>query len=93
MSKIKNIYRIDLINLGFEENLVTVEDSGCDNEYYYYAYVIGDDCLLISDASDENNGCYTVELFNLGGAVQIRDLNDLTELVKIIKSNTDESTR
>lgn len=83
----KNIYRIDLINLGFEENLVTVEDSGCDNEYYYYAYIIGDDCLLISDASDENDGCYTIEFFNLDSQIQIQDLEDLRDLIRIIKKN------
>lgn len=83
----KNIYRIDLINLGFEENLVTVEDSGCDNEYYYYTYVVGDDCLLISDASDENDGCYTIEFFNLDGQIQVQDLEDLRDLIRIIKKN------
>jgi len=84
----KNIYRIDLINLGFEENLVTTEDSGCDNEYYYYAYITGDDCLLISDASDENDGCYTIEFFNLDNQIQIQDLDDLKSLVKIINKNS-----
>jgi hypothetical protein len=83
----KNIYRIDLINLGFEENLVTVEDSGCDNEYYYYTYVVGDDCLLISDASDENDGCYTIEFFNLDGQILVQDLEDLRDLIRIIKKN------
>lgn len=83
----KNIYRIDLINLEFEEKLVTVEDSGCDNEYYYYAYIVGDDCLLISDASDENDGCYTIEFFNLDSQIQIQDLEDLRDLIRIIKKN------
>jgi hypothetical protein len=83
----KNIYRIDLINLGFDENLVTKEDSGCNNEYYYYSFTIGDDCLLISDASDENDGCYTVEIFNLNNQIQIRNLDNLNDLIQIINKN------
>jgi len=83
----KNIYRIDLINLGFDENLVTKEDSGCNNEYYYYSFTIGDDCLLISDASDENDGCYTVEIFNLNNQIQIRNLDNLKDLIQIINKN------
>ncbi len=89
----KNIYRIDLINLGFEESLVTAEDSGCDNEYYYYTFEIGDDCLLISDASDENDGSYTIEFFNLDSQVQIQDLDDLKDMIRIINKNINKSAK
>jgi hypothetical protein len=39
-------------DLGFERNLVTIEESGHDNDFYYYTLNIGDICL-ISNANDE----------------------------------------
>ena len=56
-----------LINLGFERNDVSEEESG-DKAFYYFTMDFGDLCL-ISNANDESekDGGYFVEVGNLAG--------------------------
>ncbi|HPC09520.1 MAG TPA: hypothetical protein PLN85_00400 [archaeon] len=86
----KNIRGLDLINLGFEENIVTPEESGCNKEFTFYTFDIGDNCLFISDASDENDGNYTISFFEFEKNIAITNLNELKELLLIIKRNIRE---
>lgn len=55
-----------LLELGFEKVIVTAEESG-DNEFYYFTLDLtgdGRECL-ISDASDQvDNGEFVVDMFN-----------------------------
>jgi len=75
----KDITKDKLIELGFiEEN---------DIGYYYYTYNINDDCLLISDANDENNGNFSIGIFDFD-VIEITEYVDLVDLIKIIKRNT-----
>ena len=75
----KDITKDKLIGLGFIEE----HDIG----YYYYTYNINDECLLISNASDENDGNFTIMIFEFD-SVEITTYVDLVDLIRIIKRNT-----
>lgn len=74
-------------DLDFERNLVTIEESGHDNDFYYYTLDIGDICL-ISNANDEakEEGWYC-SIFD-SATCKITDERDLAALVNILESNT-----
>lgn len=84
----KKITAADLLYLNFDKVDVPTEESGDENEFTYYTFDIGNDnCLLISNTSDECDNNYTIEFFNHEGEIMIQDLNHLTQLIKIIKLN------
>jgi hypothetical protein len=83
----KAIKKQDLLNLGFTEEYSTPEESGTEKGFYYYTYQINEDspCLLITNSNDECvDDNYIVEFFDYLD-IEIKDLNDLKELVAIIK--------
>ncbi|MDA3779451.1 MAG: hypothetical protein PF487_04390 [Bacteroidales bacterium] len=82
----RDITKEKLILLGFDEEYSTPEESGTENGYYYYTYNINDNCLLISDASDENDGNFTIEFFEIE-TIKITSKEDLLELINLIKKN------
>lgn len=73
-----------LINLGFERNDVSEEESG-DKAFYYFTMDFGDLCL-ISNANDESekDGGYYVEVFD-NMDIRIEDETDLKNLIEIFK--------
>ena len=73
-----------LINLGFERNDVSEEESG-DKAFYYFTMDFGDLCL-ISNANDESekDGRYFVEVFD-NMDIRIEDETDLKNLIEIFK--------
>jgi len=83
----RSISKNDLINLKFNRTLVTAEESGCNDDYYFYTYDVGDSCLLISDASDENDDNFTITFFNSTDIIQIKDMDDLKNLIQIVEKN------
>lgn len=74
----KDITKDKLLKLEFVENT--------DIGYNYYTYEINDDCLLISDACDENDGNFSVGFFDFDG-IQITNYDDLNNLIDILKRN------
>jgi hypothetical protein len=74
------------IDLGFERNNETAENSGTDFDWHYYTLDIGDLCL-ISNASDEaEEEGWWVEVFD-SYSVRIKGSGDLEELIKILRNN------
>jgi hypothetical protein len=73
--------------LGFEKVVVTIEESGHDNDFYYYTMDIGDICLM-SNADDEaeKEGWYC-SIFD-SNTLKIRGEGDLKALVDILKLNS-----
>jgi hypothetical protein len=73
--------------LGFKKIVVTMKESGCDADFYYYTMDIGDICLM-SNADDEaaKDGweAYIFDFFTL----KIKGAGDLEDLVCIIRNNT-----
>ena len=76
----------DLIDLGFEKNDISADESG-DKPFFYFTYNITDELCLISSDNDEaeKNGWY-VELFDYEN-IEIRNLKDLKTLIDIIEKN------
>jgi hypothetical protein len=73
--------------LGFEKVVVTIEESGHDNDFYYYTMDIGDICLM-SNADDEaeKEGWYC-SIFD-SNTLKIKGEGDLKALVDILKLNS-----
>jgi hypothetical protein len=82
-----NITEETLKAQGFEKGVVTAEESGYKNDYYYYNLDIGDICL-ISNADDEavNDG-WIVSVFD-SMTNRITNEQDLIALIDIIKRSS-----
>lgn len=87
MKKCSNIKEETLQAQGFEKGVVTAEESGYQNDYYYYNLDIGDICL-ISNADDEaaNDG-WIVSVFD-SMTNRITNEQDLIALIDIIKRSS-----
>lgn len=73
--------------LGFERNDVPMEQSGHDNDFYYYTLDIGDICL-ISNANDEaEKDGWEAYIFD-SLTMRVKGSGDLEALVNIIRNNT-----
>ena len=58
-----------LIELGFKKIYVTSEESGDENDFYYFNYDLYNSESLISEAYDESDGYfYSVEFLNMPDA-------------------------
>jgi hypothetical protein len=77
------------IDLGFERNDMSPEQSGQATPFHYYTLDIGDICF-ISNASDqaEEKG-WECSIFD-SMTLKVKGAGDLEELVKIVKLNTYE---
>ena len=73
--------------LGFEKVVVTIEESGHDNDFYYYTMDIGDICLM-SNADDEavKDGWECAIFDSL--TLKVKGEGDLEDLVRVIRNNT-----
>ena len=73
--------------LGFERINVSTEESGCDNDFYYYTLDIGDICF-ITNANDEaeKNG-WECSIFD-SMTLKIKGSGDLEDIVRIVKLNS-----
>jgi hypothetical protein len=80
----------DLIELGFERNDETAENSGEPYDWYYYTLDMGDiwdKFCLISNSSDEaENGEWTVYIFD-SELFKFKDRFQLEKLIEILKYN------
>lgn len=67
----------DLIDAGFTKRIVTKEESGNEEDFYYYFLDVLDGITLVSDADIENNGdewtvdCFEVDKIFIKDAVQL----------------------
>jgi hypothetical protein len=74
----------ELIECGFEKVIVTAEESGNKNDYYYYSYEINDDVLLTSCESDATvNKQWKVYEYSWG--IAINDISDVIVLIELFK--------
>lgn len=74
----------ELTETGFDKVIVTKEESGDKNDYYYYSYEINSDVILISNASDEiNNNQWKVYEHSWG--VAITDIEDVVLIIDLFK--------
>ena len=75
------------IDLGFEIQHETAENSGADYDWYYYTMDIGDICLDTNTSDEAVKNGWEVSIFDFPSCV-IKGIGDLEDLIKIIKNNT-----
>ena len=77
----------DLIELGFERNDITAEESGHQNDWYYYTYDFGKNLSLISCDNEEAQikGWY-IEVFEVD-TIRFYTAEDVKKLIDIINKN------
>ena len=76
----------DLIDLGFEKNIETAEDSGSPNDWHYYTYDFCKGLSLITQASDQvKNGEWYVEFFEVEDDIRFTDRDHLSSLMDKIE--------
>lgn len=74
----------ELTEAGFDKVIVTKEESGDKNDYYYYSYEINSDVILVSNGSDEiNNNQWKVYEHSWG--VAMTDIEDVVLLIDLFK--------
>lgn len=73
--------------LGFTQIQVTREESGCDQDFYYWALQIGDIRLITNTDDEAEMSGWCCEIFD-SDTLCIRGAGDLEELVKILRLNT-----
>ena len=73
-----------MIDAGFEKVLVTKEDSGNDNDYYFYRILINNTILISSDESDKvKNNDYHLHIYELNIIIKlIEDYNTFIDFIK-----------
>ena len=75
------------IDLGFERNVVTMEESGEDFDFYYYILDIGDICLMSNSDDEAAKKGWSCCIFD-SMTLEIKGAGDLEDLVRILKNNT-----
>ena len=76
----------DLIDLGFERNDVSAEESG-DVRFYYYTYNITDElCLISSDNGEAEKNGWSVEMFDYDN-IEFTSKEDIEKLISLIEKN------
>lgn len=74
----------DLLKIGFIKKHVTEEMCGGD-AFDYHCYDIGDECLLISNSSDDCvDGEYYVEFFDHPSFGKTYNIDVVRDLIKIM---------
>ena len=74
----------ELTEAEFDKIIVTKEESGDKNDYYYYSYEINSDVILVSNGSDEiNNNQWKVYEHSWG--VAMTDIEDVVLLIDLFK--------
>jgi hypothetical protein len=74
----------EIIELGFEQNYITTEESGCENDYWYYTYDIGDMCLITSSNDESGKKLWTVTFFDYNDIV-FKDAEPVRDLIAILE--------
>jgi hypothetical protein len=75
------------IDLNFERNDVSVEESGHENDFHYYTLDIGDICLITNASDEAEKDGWWCSVFD-SETLKIRGGGDLEDLVKILRLNS-----
>lgn len=70
---------------GFKKEVVPMEESGMDYEWYYYHYSVAnlDFISCEDDMAAKYNGQWTVQI--LEGDIEFTDFNDLKKVINILE--------
>jgi hypothetical protein len=87
MKKYSDIKEETLQAQGFISTTVTKEESGYENDYYYYSLDIGDICLITNAQDEAVNDGWVVSIFD-SMTNNVTNEEDLITLVGIIKRSS-----
>jgi hypothetical protein len=73
--------------LGFKKEVVTMEESGRDADFYYYIMDIGDICLISNSDDEAAKDGWEAYIFD-SLTMRVKGAGDLEDLVSIIRNNT-----
>jgi hypothetical protein len=73
--------------LGFEKVVVTIEESGHDNDFYYYTLDIGDICFMSNSDDEAAKNGWEVYIFDFL-TLKIKGEGDLRDIVRIVTQNS-----
>ena len=73
--------------LNFEKNVVTMEESGNDKDFYYYSLDIGDICIISNSDDEAAKDGWEAYIFD-SLTMRVKGSGDLEDLVRIIRNNT-----
>ena len=73
--------------LGFERTDVLMEESGNDEDFYYYTLDIGDICIISNADYEATEKGWEAFIFD-SNTMNIKGEGDLEDLVRIIRNNT-----
>ncbi len=73
--------------LGFERTDVPMEESGNDEDFYYYTLDIGDICIISNADYEATEKGWEAFIFD-SNTMNIKGSGDLEDLVRIIRNNT-----
>ena len=76
-----------IIDLGFEMQHETAENSDADKDWHYYTMDIGDICLITNDCEEAAEDGWEVSIFDAPSCV-FKATDDLEDLIKIIQNNS-----
>jgi hypothetical protein len=75
-----------LVELGFEKILVPMEESGNDEEYYFYNYKLNNDINLVStDSTESGKRNWKVSIDYWGEIDNVEDVSSIIDLFKRIE--------
>jgi hypothetical protein len=78
----------DIIKLGFERNDVTAEQSGYENDWYYYTYdFVSGLSLITTDNEEANKTGWCVEFFDTNDKIRFTDVKNVEALINLINKN------
>ena len=78
----------DLINLNFKKTIVSPEESGDENGFYYYSMDFGRGiCLISLDNGSVENDEWHIEFLE-EESIKLTDAEELSTLINIMKNNT-----
>ena len=84
MKMYSDIKEETLLAQGFVSTNVTIEESGYDNDYYYYSLDIGDVCLITNAHDEAVKDGWIVSIFD-SMTNNVTSEEDLILLIGIIK--------
>lgn len=90
IKKDKRMTEKDLIELGFERNDISAEESGYPTDWYYYTYEFTKGLCLIScdneEAEKRGPENWYVEFFETETPIRFTGVDQVFELISIIKN-------
>ena len=78
----------ELIEEGFENIIVSIEESGDKTDYYFYNLNLNEDVVLTSSTNEDSAIKNWIVYLNNNNNIVIKNIEDVQTLIAIIKKCT-----